>query len=77
MNGVQVTCYSGHTYVERPASFTWRDVTYTVQRVEKEWREPGMKCFRVSTEDNKLFELCYNEQKDEWSISEPGGKELG
>ena len=77
MNGVQVSCYSGHTYVERPASFTWRDVTYTVHRVEKEWRQPGMKCFRVSTEDNKLFELCYNEQKDEWSISEPRGKELG
>ncbi|RLC93738.1 MAG: hypothetical protein DRI39_03050 [Chloroflexi bacterium] len=77
MTEPQVQCYSGREYAERPMSFTWRGVAHTVKAVEKEWREPGAKCFRVSTVDDGLFELCYNEQQDEWSICEPGGKELG
>jgi len=77
MKGVQVRCYSGYTYGERPASFTWQGVTYGVRRVDKEWREPRMRCFRVSTDKNESFQLCYNEYEDEWSVLEPGGKELG
>jgi hypothetical protein len=69
MKEIQVQCYSGHTYAERPASFVHQGVIYKVEKVEKEWREPGKRYFRVCTEDNKFFELCYNEQKDEWSIA--------
>jgi len=77
MKEVQVHCYSGHTYAERPASFTWQDITHNVEAVEKEWRDPGSRCFRVCTEDKRIFELCYNERQDEWSLRESGGKELG
>jgi len=34
--------------------------------MEAEWLEPGEKFFRVVTEDEKLFELCYNEAHDKW-----------
>jgi DNA-binding Lrp family transcriptional regulator len=77
MKGVEVHCYSGHTYAGRPTSFVWQNAIYKVKAVEKEWREPGTKHFRISTEDNKFFELCYNEQQDEWSVIEPGEKERG
>jgi DNA-binding Lrp family transcriptional regulator len=77
MKGVEVRCYSGHTYAVRPTSFVWQNAIYKVKAVEKEWREPGAKHFRVSTEDNKFFELCYNEQQDEWSVIDPGEKERG
>lgn len=77
MKAVCVQCYSGRTYAERPASFIWRDVTYRIAQVEREWLEPGAKHFLVSTEGGESFELCYNDQKDEWSVSEPGGKEVG
>jgi len=77
MKGLQVHCYSGYTYAGRPASFAWRDVSYRVEAVEKEWREPGFKCFQVLADDSQSFELCYNERQDEWSLREPGEKELG
>ncbi|MFC1941230.1 hypothetical protein ACFLWL_02330 [Chloroflexota bacterium] len=43
---------------------------YEVEEIEKEWLEPGKKCFRVRTGDNKLFQLCYNETEQQWSIIE-------
>ncbi len=74
---MQVQCHSGYTYAERPDAFVFQSAAYKVEKVEKEWREPGERHFRVRTQDNKLFELCYNEQKDEWSLSEASGKEQG
>ena len=41
-----------------------------VQEVEKEWLEPGQRRFRVRTEDGKRFELCYDTQQDQWSVTE-------
>jgi hypothetical protein len=73
----QVKCYSGRGYEERPIFFTMEGVTYSIHSVEKEWREPGAKHFLVCTGDNKRVELCYNEQNHEWSVSDPGEKELG
>gem|GEM_PF-608094 len=67
---VQVTCYSGRTYADRPASFLWQDRQYEVKEVEKEWQEPGEKHFRVRTKGEKRFELCYHEGQDIWSIAE-------
>jgi len=71
MEKLKVKCYSGHTYAERPVSFTWRGIEYKVENIEKEWRGEGTKWFLVKTGDNKSFQLCYNEAKDEWSITEP------
>lgn len=67
---LRVKCYSGHTYAQRPGSFLREDVEYKVRGIEKEWAEPGEKHFLVCTEDNKRFELWYNEPEDEWSIRE-------
>ena len=44
-----------------------------MQEVERAWREPGKKYFRVRTAGNETFELCYNEPKDEWGVT-PYGK---
>ena len=67
---VEVNCYSGHTYAERPRSFLWQGAEYEVEEIEKAWQEPGKKCFRVRTRDNKLFQLCYNERQKQWSLTE-------
>jgi len=70
VNNLKVNCYSGHTYAERPRSFLWRDIEYEVEEIESAWQEPGEKYFQVRTRDNKLFQLCYNEVKDQWSLIE-------
>ena len=70
MNNLKVNCYSGHTYAEEPRSFEWEGQKYEVDKIEKAWGEPGERYFQVRTRDNKLFQLCYNETKDQWSLIE-------
>ena len=72
-NKIKVNCYSGHTYAERPVSFRWEDTEYEVEEVARAWLEPGERYFQVRTRDNKLFQLCYNEAEDQWSLIEPVG----
>jgi hypothetical protein len=66
----KVKCYSGQSYAERPLSFNWEDKEYQVAEIEAEWRGVGTRNFRVRTKDNKLFQLCYNESQDLWSLTE-------
>ncbi|MFC2072513.1 DUF6504 family protein [Chloroflexota bacterium] len=73
MNNLKVSCYSGHTYAERPESFRWRGMEYEVKEIEKEWLESAERHFQVRTGDNKLFQLCYNEKDQQWSLIELGG----
>ena len=70
MDNPIVKCYSGHTYAERPQSFQWRGAEYEVEEIKKGWLEPGERHFPVCTKDNKLFQLCYNEAEEQWSIME-------
>jgi len=67
---VQVNCYSGHVYPERPVSFRWQGDIYKVAKIEREWLEPRERHFLVRTEEERLFELCYQEQEDTWSAVE-------
>jgi len=65
---VEVECYSGHTYAQRPRAFTWRGRCYQVQAVERAWRTPQGPCFLVRTQEGSGFELVYDEQKDAWFL---------
>jgi hypothetical protein len=64
----KVKCYSGYVYAQEPRSFVWQERELETQSVEKAWREPGKRLFRVVTQDGRLFELCYNETIDRWSV---------
>lgn len=67
---VKVTCYSGHTYAERPKSFEWQGITYDIDKIEKAWQEPGIRLFQIKTTDDKRFRLYYNKTDQQWSITE-------
>ena len=67
---LKVTCYSGHTYAERPQSFLWQGIKYKVKEIEKAWQELGKRLFKVTRDEGKSFELCYNEAGDQWSAIE-------
>ncbi len=73
-NYLQVNCYSGHTYAERPRSFAWQGTEYEVEAIEKAWQEPGERHFQFRTRDNKLFKLCYNEIQNQRSLIELVGR---
>jgi hypothetical protein len=67
---VKVSCYSGYIYPEEPWAFVWQGKKLGVKSIEKVWREPGKRQFRVVTDEGKLFDLCYNEADNRWSAVE-------
>jgi len=69
---IQVCCYSGHTYAQRPVSFTTDEREYRVQEVLRTWREPGRALFRVATEEGLAFTLEYDEAGDSWRLLNGG-----
>ncbi|MBM4422955.1 MAG: hypothetical protein FJ030_06120 [Chloroflexi bacterium] len=64
-----VKCHSGHEYAERPTALFWEEAWLEIEAVEKQWRIPGGKCFRVRTTSGLVFELMYGELYDEWRIN--------
>ena len=64
----KVWCYSGHLYAERPDSFLWEGEVQRVEEVKKVWLEPGERHFLIRS-GRGLFELCYHELADEWSVT--------
>lgn len=69
---IQVECYSGSRYGERPLSFTLDDERYVVKVVEESWRTPSALHFRVRTGNGESFELAYYEKADSWSVGKVG-----
>ncbi len=69
---VEVECYSGRRYGERPRSFHLRGEKYYVEEVVKEWLEPGERHFEVTVRGDGRFELVYNERNDAWQAKGPG-----
>jgi len=65
---VHVSCYSGHAYAQRPASFRWAGRQYTVEEVERTWREPQGPHFHVRTIGDGRFHLAYLEAIDQWRL---------
>ncbi len=71
MGSQVVEAHSGYTYGERPVALHWEGSRLLIAEVEARWRIPGGNCFRVRTEDDRVFELTYDRLSDEWRISLP------
>jgi hypothetical protein len=70
---VEVACYAGARYPERPLRVTWRRVQRLVVEVEREWLEPGRHYFQVRLEGDLSLTLCYDEPNDRWTCLPPRG----
>ncbi|MFQ5613756.1 MAG: hypothetical protein ACE5H9_16650 [Anaerolineae bacterium] len=64
---VQVQCYSGSVYAERPRRIAWQGHWQTVSQVLDRWRAPQGPGFRVSIESGLVLALQYHEQTDHWT----------
>ena len=67
---VTVECYSGQAYAERPVRFLWEGSCVDIDDIAAEWREPGVRHFRVRARDDRKFHLCYDERTDFWTAVE-------
>jgi len=63
-----VECYAGVEYPERPRAVWWQGARHEVETVDKEWRTPEGKGFRVRLASGQTLELFYSTRADEWSI---------
>jgi len=65
----RVECYSGSRFAERPVCFDFQSRHHVVRVVEETWRTPAGLHFRVATDDERRFELTYDDKADEWNIT--------
>ena len=69
---VDVACYAGSRYPQRPLRVTWRGAERDVLAVEREWQEPRRRCYLVRLEGDRLLRLSYYERNDRWTATEVG-----
>jgi len=65
-----VECHSEYTYSERPIAIWWQNERLPILRIIQEARFPHGKYFRVSTQEEYLFDLFYEEWQDQWVINQ-------
>jgi hypothetical protein len=63
-----VECRSETEYAGRPTAYTVEGERLEITRLLAEWRTPQGKCFRVQAQNGQVFELCYSEVDDAWSL---------
>lgn len=65
---LDVDCYAGAGYPERPRAFVWQGERYEVEEVGRRWRTPAEYGFRVRTTAGEYFTLLYHELEDTWTL---------
>ncbi len=61
-------CRSDLNYADTPLAFQWESRRLQVEEVLQRWRTPQGRGFRVKAGEGRVFELIYDEAKDQWQI---------
>ncbi len=64
---IQVECYSGHKYGQRPRVIYLDGERFLIDEVLGEWKTPQGICFRVLV-GARIYVLTYNQEEDCWYI---------
>ena len=68
MESITVESYAGYKTEERPLRFSIGKRNIEIISVEKRWLTPECRCFKVMGNDDYLYDLEYNIDKDKWSL---------
>lgn len=66
MPETRVKCRSEFTFAQQPQRFTWEDQWLEIIQVIERQRTPEGFRFRVQTDADTFFTLCYDESHDKW-----------
>lgn len=69
---VQVRCYAGAFYPERPQAVCLQGEWHVVEALLQRWRTPQGPGFRVRTQDMLVLDLLYNEITNTWDVVQVG-----
>ena len=64
-----VECHSGHKYGQRPTAVLSNGDRHKIIEIIKEWKSPTGIIFQVQTDDDQAYELKYEADLDQWSVS--------
>jgi len=65
---IEVECYAGSRYPERPQALHWAGERLPVAEVERQWHTPDALVFWVRTLDGRRFQLTYCEPQCVWGV---------
>jgi hypothetical protein len=65
---VNVECYSGYKYGERPKAIELQGKRIPILKIIKQWQSKTGPCFIVETSDQQSFELHYYELQGNWEV---------
>lgn len=65
---IQVSCYSGYKAHERPTQFTFRGRKHKVVELLDRWYGVNDSYFKVLADDNKVYLIRYDQDKDIWTL---------
>ena len=66
---IEVSCYSGYRYGERPVSFKLRERTFNVREIVDQWYGEVHLYFKIRADDQRIYLLKYDQVKDQWSLT--------
>jgi hypothetical protein len=65
---IEVECYAGTRYPERPLAFMVRGQRFKVTRVLDRWYGEEAQYFKVMAEDRLIYLLRYTPGQDTWTL---------
>ncbi len=66
---IEVSCYSGFRYGERPITFKLLERTFTIKEILDQWYGPDYLYFKVRADDRKIYLMKYDQGKDQWYLT--------
>ena len=69
MKSLRVECYAGYKSQERPIRFSLREKIFEVVDIEDRWYGPSDRFFKIRADDDNIYILRYDEQRDTWNLS--------
>ncbi len=66
---IEVSCYSGHRYGERPVSFKLLEKNFAVKEIIDQWYGEDYLYFKIRADDQRVYLLKYDQAKDRWSLT--------
>ena len=67
---ITVNAYSGYKANEKPLDFTLEGIKVKIVKVTERWAEPDRDCFRVQGDDGRIYTLCWDRERNIWSLIE-------
>lgn len=67
---VKVECHSGYTYAEKPVTVEMDGTLMEIEGILTESRTPMGRKFKVQLSNGREIELVYDENKDEWELTD-------